>query len=418
MIGGGAAASVTNVAGLTQLTSHRTATAQVGDGMALAVTRNTSSNTSTHTFDITNKYSTSITADITISETGLSVSKTGVSIASDTTNQIDIDAAHLDTVTPTVNISDSSQNVTASPTLSVPGPATGGTESIRVEQNGNLYDIHAFESTGTNTFEVNTVPSSGSVDALLVGGGGGGAGSPHAGGGGAGGLLFEQGISVSAQQYTISVGDGGAGKVGAGDDDGYSVDGLNQGKDGEDTTAFDLTALGGGGGGGYDAGGDPDQPGRDGGSGGGGAKGAGENAFGAALQPGSTDGGSGNDGGVWGGYPNTNDYAGGGGGAGEAGSSGGDGGDGADYSAQFSSAFGENGYFAGGGGGAIYGSGPADGGLGGGGKGDANNMTDASKLDAQDFTGGGGGGAERRNGILTGGDGGAGVVLVRYQVPV
>ena len=362
------------------------------------------SSTATHTLEVTNNYSEPVTSDISVSETGLSVSQTGVSIASGATTEIDIDAAHLDTITPTVDATNDTtgNTVTAQQQVSVSGPATGGTESIRVEDGGTLYDVHAFKSTGSNTLTVASAPSSGTVDALLVGGGGGGGSSYHGAGGGAGGLLFEQGISVSTQDYSISVGKGGSG----GDPS------KNKGANGDNTTAFGLTALGGGGG---DAG--NGSGGKDGGSGGGGSKGSNR---GTGLQSGSTDGGSGNDGGD---YVGDNYDTGGGGGAGAAGTAS-DGGDGLDYSDEFSSTFGEDGYFAGGGAGSTYESGSSNtGGLGGGGNGDdgADNsatIVPQSEKNGQDYTGGGGGGGERSgdNNQYSGGDGGHGIVLVRYQV--
>ena len=91
-----------------------------------------------------------------------------------------------------------------------------------------------------------TVTEATTVDMLLVGGGGGGGRGKTAdikqggGGGGAGGVIYLTSQTLQPGTYTISVGDGGA--VGAA---------------GGDTTAFDLTAYGGGAGansGGHDGG--------------------------------------------------------------------------------------------------------------------------------------------------------------------
>jgi hypothetical protein len=76
------------------------------------------------------------------------------------------------------------------------------------------YTVHAFTTTGANTF---TPATTGFVDILVVGGGGGGGGiSPIAGqgngGGGSGGsVIFRKFISVTAgTPYPITVGTGGA----------------------------------------------------------------------------------------------------------------------------------------------------------------------------------------------------------------
>jgi len=87
------------------------------------------------------------------------------------------------------------------------------------------------------------------VEYLIVGGGGGGgAGTDNTrsrggGGGGAGGLLTNVGgtfLQVSDGTYSVIVGDGGAGAGTAG----------NAGSDGDDSSFYGITALGGGGGGG------------------------------------------------------------------------------------------------------------------------------------------------------------------------
>src|SRR6056300_344268 len=78
--------------------------------------------------------------------------------------------------------------------------ASGGTESIV----GN-YKYHTYTSSGTFTPEI-----VGNIEYLIVAGGGGGGGVYHAGGGGAGGLLNGT-ISVTAQDYTITIGSGGQG---------------------------------------------------------------------------------------------------------------------------------------------------------------------------------------------------------------
>ncbi|MBP5543672.1 MAG: hypothetical protein ILM98_06325, partial [Kiritimatiellae bacterium] len=107
-----------------------------------------------------------------------------------------------------------------------------------------------------------TVTGSGTIELLVVGGGGGGGelgsvsdnqGIKVAGGGGAGGLVHKESFSVSAGNYTVTVGAGGA----------IGVNGGN-------SSVFSVTAYGGG----YGAqGGSGDRRGGNGGSGGGGNSG-------------------------------------------------------------------------------------------------------------------------------------------------
>ena len=79
--------------------------------------------------------------------------------------------------------------------------ASGGTETT---YNGRKY--HKFLSSGTFTAN-----STGTVEVLFVAGGGSG-GPGTAGGGGAGGVLY-QSVSVVPQNYTITIGGGGAGNT-------------------------------------------------------------------------------------------------------------------------------------------------------------------------------------------------------------
>ena len=86
--------------------------------------------------------------------------------------------------------------------------ATGGT--ITTFNDGtNTYKIHKFTTTGSDSFVVTS--GSGNIDVLVVGGGGkGGAiasGSYSAsGGGGAGKVVYQTGISVTAQIYNLTIG--------------------------------------------------------------------------------------------------------------------------------------------------------------------------------------------------------------------
>jgi hypothetical protein len=149
------------------------------------------------------------------------------------------------------------------------------------------YTVHAFTTTGANTF---TPVTTGFVDILLIGGGGIGGGvvpTTPQGGGGAGATLFKKMIPVTASTpYPISIGVAGANTT-------FTYSGIT-------TTAFaggnggnpsnngspSLNASGGGGGGGNSGGtgagvlgigfpGGPGAPGGGMGGGGGGAGGAG-----------------------------------------------------------------------------------------------------------------------------------------------
>ena len=140
--------------------------------------------------------------------------------------------------------------------------ATGGTITY-----DGAYVIHTFLSDGIFTpasaFDVETI--------VIAGGGGGGKYAIDnnyggGGGGGAGGYLGDASLPVTAQAYSITVGDGGAGRA--------STDGV--GTNGGDSVFSTLTAKGGGGGGGSGNG-------VVGGSGGGGGSG-GNGAAGTASQ--------------------------------------------------------------------------------------------------------------------------------------
>lgn len=252
--------------------------------------------------------------------------------------------------------------------------------------------IQSFTSPGT----FNQATSA--VNVLVVAGGGGAGDSNGTAGGGAGGLIYRPGMPVTAgSPYSVSIGSGG--------------NGGNEGQKGSNTTAFGLTAIGGGRAG-KEGGSQSGQPG---GSGGGGVRGGGG---GSAQQPGqggdSGNYGFGNPGGanVSDGCPHYS--GGGGGGAGGSGGQGtgsipgGIGGNGRNYSISGTSVG-----YAGGGGGGPYNGGPGIGGQAGRG--------------AAPFGGGHGGmtnnGAANRGGGAGGGpgsvggpypDGGSGVVIVQY----
>lgn len=115
----------------------------------------------------------------------------------------------------------------------------------RVEYDGD--DVVCFFTNSTLV----KVSGSGIADVLLVGGGGGGGNHNTRGGGGGGGdVVYRSGVEVVEGEYALVIGAGGA-----------------KGANGGATTAFDLTALGGG------AGGADSGVGKNGASGGGGGGG-------------------------------------------------------------------------------------------------------------------------------------------------
>ena len=236
--------------------------------------------------------------------------------------------------------------------------ATGGTVTT---EGGYVY--HTFTESG-----VFKVSGEAECEVLIVAGGGGGNLSNEWGdgsaGGGAGGFSSFSVLPLGV--YTILVGAGGA---------------INE--NGNDSIAFNETAIGGG------------RMGNNGGSGGGG------NAF-TDNAAGLGTSGQGNNGGVGYNASNFTRAAGGGGGAGQAGQAGssnqgGKGGDGLPWN--------NGSYYAGGGGAGSRNGNAGIGGLGGGG-----NVNEAGEIN----TGSGGGGGHRTN--QPGAPGGSGVVIIRYAV--
>lgn len=264
--------------------------------------------------------------------------------------------------------------------------ATGG-----IVSSDGTYNYHMFPYSGTFT------PTEAiSADILVVAGGGSG-GSDVGGGGGAGGLLDFTSQSLTAQNYTITVGGGGAG-----------VSGTNAGNTGSDSQFGSLTLVkGGGGGGNYQFG---NEVGKTGGSGGGAQK----DATGTLSSGGAGTSGQGNAGGGASTDNATYRSSGGGGGKGAAGgnganSAGGSSGSGGVGSSSYSSwanatQTGDNGYYAGGGGGGNMI--PGAGGLGGGTAG----VTSGASANAKANTGGGSGGGSPS------GNGGSGLVIIRYAI--
>ena len=273
--------------------------------------------------------------------------------------------------------------------------ATGGTVTT-----DGTYFYHTFTSSGIFTPSVNLT-----ADYLVVAGGGGGGNGNFAsntdggGGGGAGGLRctvgstggggsLESALSLTAQNYTVTVGAGGAGTSTA----------ATNGTSGSNSVFSTITATGGGGGGGSTS--SNGNAGLTGGSGGGGGPG---------VTPGAGGSGTANQG-YAGGLASVSGRGGGGGGAGAVGATGAttmNGGTGVSTSISGSSIT-----YAGGGGGGGY-SAQGTGGSGGGGAGGISvSSTPGSAGTAN--TGGGGGGVGR-DGVATGA-GGSGIVIVRYAV--
>ena len=271
-----------------------------------------------------------------------------------------------------------------------PTSATGGVIGTYTSA-GITYRTHTFSTVGSTNFVVSAAGSTPAARYLIVaGGGGGGNGTSQgyeAGGGGAGGVL-QGNVNLTATTYPIVVGNGGASAT-----------------QGQNSSAFGLTAVGGGAGGSSPGGGGA------GGSGGGGAHSNTTAGTGTAGQ------------GFAGGQPGQGSSGGGGGGAGEAGNTDGlgEGGDGV------GSNISGNTVFYGGGGAAFHAptqgnnAGPIIGepGVGGGGQSNQDIDTSAALFGANKNavanTGGGGGGGYHTNGT-GGGVGGSGIVIVSYPI--
>lgn len=273
--------------------------------------------------------------------------------------------------------------------------ATGGTI-----YSDSSYYYHVFGQTG-----VFTPTTSISADILCVAGGGAGT----IGGGGAGGLLSFTSQSLTATNYTVTVGAGGT----------ALTNNVTSGSQGTGSQFGALTATVGGGAGGLNDNNTSPTSLLNGGSGGG------SGGSGSTTAPNGTGtSGQGNNGGNSGGITASPFPGGGGGGAGAAGSNapanttGGNGGIGATSSlinaialasgtGQYNSANG-NYYFAGGGGGGgngvLY--------FGQGGFGGGANASNVPVANALPNLGGGGGGYN--GGLNKGGNGGSGIIVVRY----
>jgi hypothetical protein len=311
----------------------------------------------------------------------------------------------------------------------------GGVEDFRIYNVAlTATEVLALYNSGTQTSYTASFPDpAGTLCDILVVGGGGGGGGNISGGGGAGGVAVIEQISLFGT-YNVNIGKGGIKNVAA-------EDGESDGKNSSITNGTNTIIVIGGGGGGHQYG--LVEAGNNGGSGGGGCGSSNPgNSAGGLSQVGTKTGifnnaiFYGNNGGIGANQQTpTVAYfgAGGGGGAntltGVGGNGlrsassisttlGGKGGDGINMSYIFGTNVGQNGYFAGGGGGGLYNDTNgqftfAQGGLGGGGK-----SAYFSTLNAENGlanTGGGGGGGSYQ--IQNGGNGGSGIVIIRYKVP-
>ena len=116
--------------------------------------------------------------------------------------------------------------------------ATGGT----ITYSGG-YTIHTFTTSGTFT-----PGSAGNVEYLVVAGGGGGGSGNYAGGGGAGGFRTATGFAVTAQAYTVTVGNGGASATNGSDSVLSTITSTGGGKGGVGHETAPSTGGSGGGG--------------------------------------------------------------------------------------------------------------------------------------------------------------------------
>jgi hypothetical protein len=249
---------------------------------------------------------------------------------------------------------------------------------------GSNIDGNAYSTTGNLDVSLGFF-----VEHLIVGGGGGGS---RWGGGGAGGLITSS-MQLFNLNYPITVGAGGTG-----------VNSGSPGGNGGDSTAFGLTAVGGGGGALYEG------VGQNGGSGGGG--GASDTG---AKSGGTGTAGQGNAGGSGGSQGSTTYPAGGGGGAGSSGGNSVGGTAGSGGTGLSSSITGIPLFYAGGGGGGAAAGTAGIGGSGVGGNGGKSEGITIQSTAGMDNRGGGGGGASSLAGYSAGQNrGGSGIVIARY----
>ena len=175
---------------------------------------------STLTLSGTGFLTTNLVVNFLQSQDGINVDVT-VTPSSDTAASVSVPASVYNNVTAgrvvTIKVTNSDGSSSAGVNKTAVGLPSGGTINTY-----SGYRSHKFTSSGTwtNTFVT-------SADVLIVAGGGGG-GADNSGGGGAGGMLVQTGVSVSAQNYTITVGAGGNGSgISHGDGGPYATNGAN-----------------------------------------------------------------------------------------------------------------------------------------------------------------------------------------------
>lgn len=172
--------------------------------------------------------------------TGLSLNSSTGAI---TGTAVDAEATYTFTVRASTTYRTSDREFSITQVLQV--VASGGSESTV-----NGYKYHTFTSSGTLN-----VTSGGKITVMMVGGGGGGGSTAAGGGGGAGAYVYKTNHSITPQNYSIVIGDGGAGAAATDPGSPYGSDGVVRfASNGGNTTAFGLTALGGGSGGSNNAG--------------------------------------------------------------------------------------------------------------------------------------------------------------------
>jgi hypothetical protein len=292
--------------------------------------------------------------------------------------------------------------------------ATGGTTTTTTVGD-TTYRVHSFTTVGNSNFVVTTAGNLGPAEYLIVAGGGGGGGrfsnTTTGGGGGAGGFITGS-VNITAQTYPITVGDGGPSVLGSGADAVNPVNGGN-------STAFGLTAIGGGRGGSWDGGTDTGRRARSGGSGGGQSDTSGTNGdarTGGAGTPGQ--GFAGGNGPAYAG--GTQMGSGGGGGAGSPGANGyGDPSAGAGGAGRISNITGTSLIYAAGGGGGIGNGGSGGAGTSGVSGNGGTYRTNGQAAPANRGGGGGGGGGTLESAdAYSGGAGGSGIVVIRYPISI
>ena len=282
--------------------------------------------------------------------------------------------------------------------------ATGGDVVYDTFIDGTSYRVHLFTTTGNSNF---TVSHPGEIDYLIVAGGGAGskAHNTNTCGGGGGGGVVTGSMSLGINTYSITVGAGGTCNTAAGN---------RTGTNGANSTAFGLTAIGGGRGG---DGANVSANGADGGSGGGAGSYSASvtraHTGGSATQNSAGSPGFGNNGGS---HSGTSGNGGcGGGGAGSVGQNDGVGsavGNGTNGGSGIGSSITgiRTMYAAGGGSSPWQDNVPGLGGAGGGGNGGGNSQNATNGVPST----GGGGGASKSGTIA--GNGGSGIVVVRYPL--